>query len=84
MITEINIQNISDVGNNIDKRALTYFFQKKMVNVRSMVTSFIEKDQENVLVGTLDCEIYNLNLKNFKITLLTTCHTSSVYDLAFP
>ncbi|XP_077288474.1 cilia- and flagella-associated protein 52 [Arctopsyche grandis] len=42
------------------------------------------KKDNTFLVGMKSCEIYLVNLKTFQVTLVVTCHTSTVHDIAFP
>ncbi|XP_001607842.2 cilia- and flagella-associated protein 52 [Nasonia vitripennis] len=53
-------------------------------NVRSAVTSMILWKNEFVIVGTALSEIYQVKLSDFDMRLLVTCHTSTIYDVAFP
>ncbi|XP_028046333.1 cilia- and flagella-associated protein 52 isoform X2 [Monomorium pharaonis] len=53
-------------------------------NVCSAVTSMVLHLNEFVLVGTAWCEIYQIQLSNFHMRLLVTCHTSCIYSIAFP
>ncbi|XP_050540995.1 cilia- and flagella-associated protein 52 [Daktulosphaira vitifoliae] len=52
-------------------------------NVDSTVTS-IQLMKNVILVGTINCELFTINIEDFEVTCLFTCHTSVVYDLAFP
>ncbi|KAF7267221.1 hypothetical protein GWI33_019550 [Rhynchophorus ferrugineus] len=56
----------------------------KSTNVNSAVTSIQVIDEDSVLVGTAASEIYQVNLVNFNAELIVTCHTSAIYDIAFP
>lgn len=53
-------------------------------NVCSAVTSMVLHKNEFVLLGTSWCEIYQIQLSNFHMRLLVTCHTSCIYSIAFP
>ncbi|KZC13749.1 WD repeat-containing protein 16 [Dufourea novaeangliae] len=53
-------------------------------NVCGTVTSMIKYKDDFILVGTSQCEIYEIQVSSFRTRLLLTCHTSSIYDLAFP
>ncbi|XP_015518674.1 cilia- and flagella-associated protein 52 [Neodiprion lecontei] len=53
-------------------------------NVKNTVTSMVLFKQEYLFVGTVFCEIYQIKLEDFDIRLLVTCHTNSIYDIAFP
>ncbi|XP_076648661.1 cilia- and flagella-associated protein 52 isoform X2 [Halictus rubicundus] len=48
------------------------------------VTSMVSYKNDLILVGTAQCEIYEIQVSNFHTRLLVTCHTSPIYDLAFP
>nr|XP_029732385.1 cilia- and flagella-associated protein 52-like [Aedes albopictus] len=54
--------------------------------VGGVITSLQIVNQYTLLIGTDGCEIYSLELQNFKtsLRLLKTCHTNAVYDIAFP
>ncbi|XP_043599667.1 cilia- and flagella-associated protein 52 isoform X3 [Bombus pyrosoma] len=56
----------------------------RTTNVCAMVTSMIRYQNNLVIVGTALCEIYEIELSSFQMRLIVTCHTSSIYDLAFP
>ncbi|XP_071650715.1 cilia- and flagella-associated protein 52 [Temnothorax longispinosus] len=53
-------------------------------NVCSAVTSMVLHQNEFVVAGTSWCEIYQIQLSNFHMRLLVTCHTSCIYSIAFP
>lgn len=53
-------------------------------NVRSAVTSVLLYKNEYVIVGTSLSEIYQVKLTDFDMRLLVTCHTETIYDIAFP
>lgn len=55
----------------------------KSANVDSTVTS-IQLMKNVLLVGTVDCELFTIRMDDFDVTCMFTCHTSVVYDLAFP
>lgn len=55
----------------------------KSVSVTSTVTS-AQKIGDQILVGTIQCELYMIDLKTFTVKLMVTCHTSTIYDVAFP
>lgn len=55
----------------------------KSAAVDSSVTS-IQLMKDVVLVGTVNCELFTIRIDDFDVTCLFTCHTSVVYDLAFP
>lgn len=49
------------------------------------VISTIQLIRNNIiLIGTESSEIYSIQLSTFELKLLKTCHTSAVYDIAFP
>ncbi|KAG5873676.1 hypothetical protein JTB14_017153 [Gonioctena quinquepunctata] len=56
----------------------------KSTSVNSGVTSLQILDQKTVLAATVSSEIYLIQLDNFHAQLMVTCHTSSIYDIAFP
>lgn len=63
----------------------------KTANVDSSVTSIQLMRKKNggagsdvILVGTTNCELFAIRSDDFDVTCLFTCHTSVVYDLAFP
>ncbi|XP_011496716.1 PREDICTED: cilia- and flagella-associated protein 52 [Ceratosolen solmsi marchali] len=53
-------------------------------NVRSGVSSLVLWKDEYIIVGTIFSEIYQIKLSNFDMRLLVTCHTATIYDIAFP
>lgn len=53
-------------------------------DVESTVTSIQLMGNHTVLVGTINCELFTLSVATFAVTRMFTCHTSAVYDLAFP
>lgn len=60
--------------------------QLQSTKVGGVITSLQIVNQYTLLIGTDGCEIYSLELQNFKtsLRLLKTCHTNAVYDIAFP
>jgi cilia- and flagella-associated protein 52 len=54
----------------------------KKFKVGSAVTSLQLFRNNVLLIGTEDCEIYSFS--NDELTLLKTCHTNKVNDIAFP
>lgn len=53
-------------------------------DVESAVTSIQLMGNHTVLVGTVNCELFTVSVATFAVTRMFTCHTSAVYDLAFP
>lgn len=53
-------------------------------NIRSTVTSMSLLESDSILMGTVACEIYQLSLSDFDTRLVITCHTNTIYDIAFP
>ena len=57
----------------------------KSTFVFGAVTSLQLMDKDRViLAGTAHSEIYFIDMKTFDTELLVTCHTSTIYDIAFP
>lgn len=57
----------------------------KSARVGSAVTSIQPMKSHNVLlVGTVECELYAIGAECYDVVRMFTCHTSIVYDLAFP
>lgn len=56
----------------------------KSANMDSSVTSIQVMKDRLILVGTVNCELFIVRADDFDVTCLFTCHTSVVYDLAFP
>ncbi|KAI4470193.1 wd-40 repeat protein [Holotrichia oblita] len=56
----------------------------KTANVKGGVTSLVFYDNDEIFVGTTNCELFSIDLKTFQTKLLITCHTSTIYDVAFP
>lgn len=55
----------------------------KSANVDSTVTS-IQLMNNVLLVGTVNCELFTIRMDDFDVICMFTCHTSVIYDLAFP
>lgn len=55
----------------------------KSANVESFVTS-IQMMKNTLLVGTMNCELFTINIDDFNVVRMFSCHTSVIYDLAFP
>ncbi|XP_034936102.1 cilia- and flagella-associated protein 52 [Chelonus insularis] len=56
----------------------------KTCKVQGAVTSIMQYDEQSLLVGTSCCEICQVSLTNLRTKIIITCHTDSVYDIAFP
>ncbi|XP_072398730.1 cilia- and flagella-associated protein 52 [Diabrotica undecimpunctata] len=56
----------------------------KTTNVNAAISAIQLIDDNTILVGTLNSEIYTINLSEFKARLVVTCHTSTIHDVAFP
>lgn len=57
----------------------------KSAHVGSTVTSIqLMKNRNVLLVGTIECELYTIGTECYDVVRMFTCHTSIVYDLAFP
>lgn len=56
----------------------------KRVKVNGAVSSLQLMGCDFVLIGTESCEIYSMQLPGLQLKLLKTCHTSTVFDIAFP
>lgn len=56
----------------------------KTTNVNGEVTSLRLIDEKTLLAATVNSEIYLIKMDDFKAALVVTCHTSAIYDLAFP
>ncbi|KAL0278596.1 UNVERIFIED_CONTAM: hypothetical protein PYX00_000371 [Menopon gallinae] len=39
---------------------------------------------ESLIVGTVSCEIFTIDMKTWDLTLKSTCHTSAIYGICFP
>lgn len=71
----------------IQSTIANYFlsFQHISVNLNnSSITSIIRYKEHSLLIGTLMCEIYQVQLSNFNQQLLETCHIEGINALAFP
>ncbi|XP_051157858.1 cilia- and flagella-associated protein 52 isoform X2 [Leptopilina boulardi] len=53
-------------------------------NVGSAVSSMVLYKNDYVLIGTTLCEIYQIKLNDFNMRLLISCHTNTIYSIAFP
>jgi cilia- and flagella-associated protein 52 len=59
----------------------------KRVKVFGIISSLQLLNNDLLLIGTENCEIYSIPLRSFdqsEMKLLKTCHTSTVNDIAFP
>ncbi|KAL1517593.1 hypothetical protein ABEB36_001334 [Hypothenemus hampei] len=56
----------------------------KSTHVNSAVTSIQLLNENTILVGTTDSEIYEIDMQEFRAKLILTCHTSVIHDVAFP
>ncbi|KAJ8945339.1 hypothetical protein NQ318_009734 [Aromia moschata] len=56
----------------------------KSTNVNTTVTSIQLMGEDIILVATISSEIYSIRMDNFVAELIVTCHTSTIYDIAFP
>ncbi|XP_066909450.1 cilia- and flagella-associated protein 52 isoform X2 [Halyomorpha halys] len=56
----------------------------KHAEVGSFVTSMQLQGKNNVLIGTIQCEMFVMDLSEFKPKLIISCHTSTIFDIAFP
>ncbi|XP_017778484.1 PREDICTED: cilia- and flagella-associated protein 52 [Nicrophorus vespilloides] len=78
----------------IDKRITSIAFKLpsnpalkviKTTNVKHAVTTLVLKDKGTcILAGTLNCEVFSIDMKTFETKLIITCHTSTIFDTAFP
>ncbi|CAK9834368.1 Cilia- and flagella-associated protein 52, partial [Anthophora retusa] len=57
---------------------------RRTANVCATVTSMSWHKEDFILVATAVCEIHQVELSSFRTRLIVTCHTSPIYDLAFP
>lgn len=55
----------------------------KTQHLKTMITS-INILKKQLLVATVKCEIFSIDMETFKIALLFTCHTDTIYDISFP
>lgn len=59
----------------------------KRIKIVGVISSLQLFQNELLLIGTENCEIYSIALRTFEqsqLKLLKTCHTSTVNDIAFP
>lgn len=76
-----------EINNSRPHEIIVFFFfiyQHQKENVCSAITSMVLYLNEFVLIGTVWCEIYQIQLSNFHMRLLVTSHTSCIYSVAFP
>jgi len=52
-------------------------------SVNAFVTS-LQLLKTQILVGTIKCEMFVIDMRTFALKLLITCHTSPIFDVAFP
>lgn len=68
----------------IDLIIKIFQFQLKRKKVNGCITSMCLHTNDTVVIGTETCEIYTLDYRTFILKLQITCHSSTVYDIAFP
>lgn len=59
----------------------------KRIKINGVISSLQLLQNELLLIGTENCEIYSIPLRTFdqsQLKLIKTCHTSTVNDIAFP
>ncbi|CAH1391738.1 unnamed protein product [Nezara viridula] len=56
----------------------------KHAEVGSFVTSMQLQGKNKVLIGTIKCEMFIMDLDEFQPKLIISCHTSTIFDIAFP
>lgn len=56
----------------------------KSTNVNGGVTSIQLFESDTILAATCNSEIYVININHFNAELVVTCHTSTIYAVAFP
>ncbi|KAJ8985900.1 hypothetical protein NQ317_010657 [Molorchus minor] len=56
----------------------------KSTHVNGSVTSIQLMDEDTILAATVNAEIYRIRMSHFVAELVVTCHTSTIYDIAFP
>ncbi|KFO77447.1 WD repeat-containing protein 16, partial [Cuculus canorus] len=57
----------------------------KKISIQGAVTSLTFGHQDRqFFVGTNECQIYRINVDEFKEELITTCHNEAVQDIVFP
>ncbi|KAL1452807.1 hypothetical protein WDU94_007002 [Cyamophila willieti] len=85
---DINVSTIvTKQQNKLTKPSVPMLLQEKCAFTNSSVTSLQYNAVTNkVFVGTANCEIFliDMNGGGFILTLVTTCHTSTIYDIQFP
>ncbi|KAL1117056.1 hypothetical protein AAG570_004384, partial [Ranatra chinensis] len=85
MIEELETVAVDHNGSSFVLAIPTYPLFKKIrtCSVGSLVTS-LQMLKKQLIVGTLRCEVFLVDFKTFEVSLILTCHTSAIYDLAFP
>ncbi|XP_043258261.1 cilia- and flagella-associated protein 52 [Colletes gigas] len=84
-LIEIPKHSTAPIGTRTKKLLVVpWIITHRTGNVCATVTSMIRYKHDLILVGTAECEIYEMELSSFRTRLLVTCHTDSIYDLAFP
>ncbi|KAF5305612.1 hypothetical protein FQR65_LT07692 [Abscondita terminalis] len=56
----------------------------KTTNLKSSITSIQIFREKTILAGTENCEIFSIDLESFEPKLVVTCHSSTIYCVAFP
>ncbi|XP_044270982.1 cilia- and flagella-associated protein 52 [Tribolium madens] len=85
LVEEIKSKGGGDKGKRVKVPSVPTLRCLKSTNVFSAVTSLqLLKNDTVILAGTINCEIYQIDMATFNTELLVTCHTSTIYDIAFP
>lgn len=83
VVEESAVRQVTDVG--IKMPSVPALRVLKSTNINASVTSIQLMEQESkILAATTNSEIYVISMDEFKGELVVTCHTSAIYDVAFP
>lgn len=74
---------LSVITGRLASPTIPRFVPLMTAHVESSVTS-VQLMKDIVLVGTVDCELFTINLSDFTKVCMFTCHTSGINDLSFP
>ncbi|XP_017767135.1 PREDICTED: cilia- and flagella-associated protein 52 [Eufriesea mexicana] len=83
-LTEITKESICTINKTKKPFIVPAIITYQTANVCAAMTSMLRYKNDVILVGTIKCEIYEIELSSFHIRLIATCHTNSIFDLTFP
>ncbi|CAB0002716.1 unnamed protein product [Nesidiocoris tenuis] len=76
--------NKVEKGTGISNPTTPLFVVLKGVCVGGLVTSMQLMNDRSLIVGTIKCEMFIIDIESFTAHLYLTCHTTAVFAIAFP